>query len=112
MAKEQCIDGLASTDMRLCVKQARSLNLNNAGRLAVELEAFNKAERKRDEGRGYPRSTSQTIETQECDSHTLTLIKRMQTVLSELQQEVKSSSSKDIGLQTKRSVKDKVFQLW
>jgi len=51
--------------MRLCVKQARSLNLNNAGRLAVELEAFNKAERKRDEGRGYPRSTSQIIETQE-----------------------------------------------
>jgi hypothetical protein len=34
-------------------KLARSLNLNNAGRLAVELEAFNKAERKRDEGRGY-----------------------------------------------------------
>jgi hypothetical protein len=25
LAKEQCIDGLASTEMRLCVKQARSL---------------------------------------------------------------------------------------
>jgi len=74
----------------LCVKQARPLSLNDAVRHAVELKAFNKAERKRDEGRGYLRSTSQTIETQECDSHTLTQIKSMQTVLSELQQEVKS----------------------
>jgi hypothetical protein len=57
----------------------------------VELEAFNKAEHKRDDGRGYLRSTSQTNETQECDTQTMTLIKSMQTMLSELQQEVKSS---------------------
>ena len=47
----------------------------------MELEAFNKAERKRDYGRGYLRSTSQTNETQECDT---------QTMLSELQRVVKS----------------------
>ena len=90
LAKEQFIDGLASADMRLCVKQARPLNLNNAVRHVVQLEAFNKAEHKRDDGRGYLRSTSQTNETQECDTQTMTLIKSMQTMLSELQQEVKS----------------------
>ena len=76
--------------MRLCVKQARPLNLSDAVRHAVELEAFNKTERKRDDGRGYIRSTSQTNETQECDTQTQTLIKSMHTMLSELQQEVKS----------------------
>jgi hypothetical protein len=81
LAKEQFIDGLASADMRLRVKQARPLNLDDAVRHAVELEAFNKAERKRDDGRGYLRSTSQSNETQECDT---------QTMLSELQQLVKS----------------------
>jgi hypothetical protein len=71
LAKEQFIDGLASADMRLRVKQAGPLNLNDAVRHAVELEAFNKAERKRDDGRGYLRSTSQTNETQECDTQTM-----------------------------------------
>jgi hypothetical protein len=65
------MDGLASADMRLRVKQAGPLNLNDAVRHAVELEAFNKAERKRDYGRGYLRSTSQTNETQECDTQTM-----------------------------------------
>jgi len=56
----------------------------------VDLEACNKAESKRDEGCGYLRSNSQINETKECDTQTLTLIKSMQTMLSELQQEVKS----------------------
>ena len=72
LAKEQFIDGLASADMRLRVKQARPLNLNDAVRHAVELEAFNKAERKRDDGRGYLRTTSQANETPDCDTHALT----------------------------------------
>ena len=77
LAKEQFIDGLASADMRLRVKQARPLNLDDAVRHAVELEAFNKAERKRDDGRGYLRSTSQTNETQECDTQTMFLGQRL-----------------------------------
>ena len=90
LAKEQFIDGLASADMQLRAKQARPLILNDAVRHAVELEAFNKAERKRDDGRGYLRTTSQANETQDYDTQTLTLIKNMQTMLSELQQEVTS----------------------
>ena len=90
LAKEQFVDGLTIADMRLCVKQAKPLNLSDAVRHAVELETFNKTERKRDDGRGYLRSTSQTNEIQECDTQTLTLIKSTHTMLSELQQEVKS----------------------
>ena len=45
LAKEQFIDALVNLDMRLRIKQARPLNLNDAVRHAVELEAFNRAER-------------------------------------------------------------------
>ena len=43
LAKEQFIDCLHSSDMRLRIKQARPKSLNDAVRHAVELEAFNKA---------------------------------------------------------------------
>ena len=46
LAKEQFIDSLIDGDMRLRIKQARPINLNDAIRHAVELEAFNKAELK------------------------------------------------------------------
>jgi hypothetical protein len=46
-ASEQFIDSLIDGDMRLRIKQARPINLNDAIRHAVELEAFNKAELKR-----------------------------------------------------------------
>jgi hypothetical protein len=51
----------------------------------LDLGACNKAESKRSEGCGYLWSKSQINETQECDTQTLTLIKNMQTMLSELQ---------------------------
>jgi hypothetical protein len=47
--------------MRLRIKQARPINLNDAIRHAVELEAFNKAELKRNEGDGYLRAVSQQL---------------------------------------------------
>ena len=59
LAKEQFIDALVSSDMRLRIKQARPTSLNMAVRHAVELEAFNKAERKHLEGQGYMRATNQ-----------------------------------------------------
>lgn len=68
----QFVDGLASADMQLRVKQGRPLNLKYAVRHAVDLEACNKAESKRNEGRGYLWSKSQINETQECDTQTLT----------------------------------------
>ena len=50
LAKEQFIDALVSSDMRLRIKQARPANLNDAVRHAVELEAFSRAERRHLEG--------------------------------------------------------------
>ncbi|CAC5414320.1 unnamed protein product [Mytilus coruscus] len=44
--------------MRLRIKQARPVDLNDAVRHAVELEAFNKAEITREEGKGYLRATN------------------------------------------------------
>jgi hypothetical protein len=91
LVKVQFVDGLASADMQLRVKQGRPLSLKYAVRHAVDLVACNKAESKRNEGRGYQWSKSQINETQECDTQTLTLIQNMQTMLSELQQEVNFS---------------------
>ncbi|KAH3736115.1 hypothetical protein DPMN_042677 [Dreissena polymorpha] len=45
LAKEQFVDALANSDMRLKVKQARPLDLNDAVRHAVELEAFYSSEK-------------------------------------------------------------------
>ncbi|MEW8545264.1 MAG: retropepsin-like aspartic protease, partial [Candidatus Thiodiazotropha sp.] len=46
LAKEQFVDALVSSEMRLKIKQARPSDLNDAVRHAVELEAFYRAENK------------------------------------------------------------------
>jgi hypothetical protein len=84
------IDSLIDGDMRLRIKQARPINLNDAIRHAVELEAFNKAELKRNEGGGYLRSATE----QENKDETATLLKTMQQALTDLQKEVKGLKSK------------------
>jgi hypothetical protein len=58
LAKEQFIDSLFNSDMRLRIKQARPLNLNDAVRHAVELESFYRAERKHFEKQGSYRSSN------------------------------------------------------
>ncbi|XP_071123285.1 uncharacterized protein [Mytilus edulis] len=57
LGKEQFIDALVDSEMRLRIKQSRPKGLNDAVRLAVELEVYNKAENKVREGRGYLRQT-------------------------------------------------------
>ena len=59
LSKEQFIDALVSTDMRIRIKQARPVNLNDAIRHAVELVAYNRAERKHLEGQGFMRTTAE-----------------------------------------------------
>ena len=55
LAKEQFIDALKDSEMRLRFKQARPIELNDAIRHAVELDAFNSAERRLNETKGYLR---------------------------------------------------------
>ena len=56
LAKEQFIDALHSSEMRLRIKQSRPKNLNEAVCLAVELDAFNSAEKRRQEPTGFVRA--------------------------------------------------------
>jgi hypothetical protein len=46
LAKEQFVDALQDPKMRLRIKQARSVDLNDAVRHAVELQAFQSADRR------------------------------------------------------------------
>lgn len=90
LAKEQFIDALVRSDMRLRIKEARPTNLNGAVRHAVELEAFNKAEDKRGDCHGYIRTTVPTQGKLNMDNAVTELLKKMQSVLTDLQKEIKS----------------------
>ena len=57
LAKEQFVDSLVNSEMRLKIKQARPVDLNDAVRHAVELEAFYRAEN-RQTGQGFIHATA------------------------------------------------------
>ena len=59
LSKEQFVDSLHSSDMRLKIKQARPMNLNDAVHHAIELEAYYRAEQKRVTDKGILYSTTQ-----------------------------------------------------
>ena len=62
LAKDHFIDALIDSDIRIRIKQSRPANLNEAISLAVELEAYNRVERRERELKGHLRST--TVEEQ------------------------------------------------
>ena len=88
LAKEQFVDALVSSDMRLRIKQARPSNLNDAVRHAVELEAFNRAERRHLEGQGYMRATTEKPAVEKTNSE-IDMIK-LQKSLTDLQKSVEA----------------------
>ena len=79
LSKEQFIDALISSDMRIRVKQARPVNLNDAIRHAVELEAYNRAEKKHIEGQGYLRTTSEAVDKSDIKSSNFKLDEEMRS---------------------------------
>ncbi|VDI45168.1 Hypothetical predicted protein [Mytilus galloprovincialis] len=95
LAKEQFIDSLIDSDMRLRIKQARPSDLNDAIRHAVELEAFNKAESKRIEGQGFLRTASENRHS--ADNMTSQLLKTMSETLIELQKEMRDLKQNNKG---------------
>ncbi|VDI25446.1 Hypothetical predicted protein [Mytilus galloprovincialis] len=64
LAKEQFIDALVDSEMRLRIKQSRPKGLNDAIRLAVELEAYNTAESKTLNSMGHLRHTTSDERTE------------------------------------------------
>ena len=95
LAKEQFIEALHSSDMRLRVKQARPSDLNDAVRHAVELEAYNRNERRKQDGQGYLCSTNtkeMETESQKADS-----METLTSTLKLIQDELKSLKTQRSG---------------
>ena len=94
LAKEQFIDALHSSDIRLRMKQARPSDLNDAVTHAVELEAYDRTDRKKQKGQGYlfSANTSETKAQEKSDS-TSTNMEQLAETLKLLQDEVKSLKS-------------------
>ena len=57
LAKDYFVDALPDFDMRLRIQQSRPSYLNDAVRLAVEIEAFTRAEKQKQSEKGYARPT-------------------------------------------------------
>ena len=95
LAKEQFIDALHSSDMRLRVKQARPSDLNDAVRHAVELEAYNRAERRKQKGQGYLCSTN--TKEMESGSPKADSMETLTSTLKLIQDELKSLKTQKSG---------------
>jgi hypothetical protein len=80
LSKDQFVDALIDSEMRIRIQQARPRNLNDAIQLAVELEAYNRAEK-----RNYARST--TIEP--VDDRTASALKDFCAKLDSLHNEMR-----------------------
>ncbi|MCG8048996.1 MAG: reverse transcriptase domain-containing protein, partial [Candidatus Thiodiazotropha endolucinida] len=100
LAKEQFIDALHSSDMRLRVKQARPKDLNDAVRHAVELEAYNRAERRKTEGQGYRCSTSTADTRGESSSDNM---EKLTSTLKLIQEDLKTLKSQTPGYRSFRT---------
>ena len=87
LATEQFLDGLFDPEMRLKIKQARPVNLNDAIQRAVELEAFSRAERRRKE---HVHVIVNDKDSSEKRSRMEALMTEMQKSIKLLQQEIQT----------------------
>ena len=83
LAIEQFIDALINSEMRLKIKQARPVDLNDAIQHAVELESFYRAER-RQQGMVRPIINDQSAQAKE--------IEEMRKEIGDLKQQLESFS--------------------
>ena len=91
-------------------------NLNQTIRLAVELEAFYKAERRIDTGKGHSRVTKMIDGNTETNEQMLSMMKSFQEKIETLQREMDSFKKELIGGRKKEhrpglTKRHKVFQL-
>ena len=87
LAKEQFVDALVSSDMRLRIKQSRPKDLNEAICYAVELDAYNNAEKRLHESTSFVRSAHIEDSLRQV-SGLETMVREMHKVLTELRNEV------------------------
>lgn len=82
--------------MRLRIKQARPVDLNDAVRHAVELQAFQSADKKMQESQGYVRAAEKDI-SEVKESNTEKVLKDITDALSLLKKDVKSLKERQDG---------------
>ncbi|KAK3083081.1 hypothetical protein FSP39_013432 [Pinctada imbricata] len=100
LAKDQFIDALVNSDIRIRIKQARPQNLNDAIRHAVELEAYFKAEGKLLESKGHIQEIDSDSNAEACSVHETDKLK---SSLDEIKKALELMSAKINDLETKRA---------
>ncbi|CAG2223985.1 unnamed protein product [Mytilus edulis] len=111
LAKQYFIEALADSEMRIRIKQSRPHGLNDALRVAVELETYNRAEKQLKDGRSYLRQASQTEEkeshidrNENSDHIALTeLMSKMEQKLQELQNDIRELKNDSNSRQIERT---------
>ncbi|CAC5398065.1 unnamed protein product [Mytilus coruscus] len=107
LAKEQFLDALVDSEMRLRIKQSRPKGLNDAIRLAVELEAYNKAESRTMKSMGHLRQTTSDERTEASNSpDTVASMENMATWMQTIENNLQSLTKdmmtfKDLNSQRK-----------
>jgi hypothetical protein len=87
LSTDQFVDALVDSKMRIRIEEARLRNLNDAFQLAVELEAYNRAERK-----NYVRSTT----AEPVDVKMLSMFQDLSTKFDQLHREMSELKAKRI----------------
>ncbi|XP_071161075.1 uncharacterized protein [Mytilus edulis] len=107
LAKEQFLDALVDSEMRLRIKQSRPKGLNDTIRLAVELEAYNKAESRTMKSMGHLRQTTSDERTEASNSpDTIVSMENMATWMQTMENNLQSLTNdmmtlKDLNSQKK-----------
>ena len=106
LAKDQFVDALANSDMRLRIKQARPVNLNDAVRHAVELEAYFKAEGKLRENRGYIQNVDVTERSQPKETYAInSMLDELRQSMKQLEEKMKSIEAKGASPHEEKTVR-------
>ncbi|CAC5379195.1 unnamed protein product [Mytilus coruscus] len=111
LAKEQFIDALVDSEMRLRIKHSRPKGLNDAIRLAVELEAYNTAESKTLKSMGHLRQTTSDERTEAPNSpNTAVSMGQMTTWMQTIENNLLSLTKeiKDLKFQRKFQPRGKI----
>ena len=89
LSKDEFVDALVDSEMRIHIKQSRPSNLNEAIKLAAELEAYNRAERK-----SHLRATMAEPGNNASDTSLYVMLSKFMEKFDNLQRDVNTIKSK------------------
>lgn len=106
LCRDHFIDALTDSDMRLRIQQARPRNIDEATKLAVELDAFNQAEKQREKRLSTSVRHVNATETSICTNDIQSCIAEISKELSDMREEMKSLKKHQITPVNKKSSKE------